>query len=140
MGSYAILTNRKRALIALIHSFVFLGIAFRSVLRPSAVSALQNLNGAALKGSVAILGIYVIVTTILLQLARVSSKGFERLYFGLCATSAGFGIARYWLGDLALPAAIYVRVIALTLAVATGTLILLKYDRQQQRIANKSAA
>ena len=130
MDSFVVLTNRKRALIALIHSVVFLLIAFRAVAKPSVVVAIGSLHGSALRSSVIFIAIYVIVTTILLQLARISQR-VERLYFGLCATSAGFGILRYWLGDPTIHVAVYVRVIALSLAVGVGTMIWLGYSEQK---------
>ncbi len=123
MEPYAILTNRKRAIIALVHSVIFLLLALRSVARPAMVTAIRSLHGSAFKGSVAILAIYIIVTTVLLQLARISRPAKERLYFGLCATSAGFGLLRYLVGDATLPVAIYVRAVALTLAVVIGVII-----------------
>jgi len=123
MDSYVILTNRKRVLIALAHTAVFLSLAVRSVAKPSMVNAVYSLRGSALAGAIAILLIYLIVTTVLLQLTRLSKLALERLYFGLCATSAGFGLLRYWLGDPTIHVAIYLRVIALTLAVGLGVLI-----------------
>jgi hypothetical protein len=122
MEAYVILTNRKRAFIALIHSIVFLLIAFRSVAKPNFVGPIYALQGGALKASAAFVFIYVTVTLILLQLARISKKT-ERLYFTLCATSAGFGLLRYSLGDPTIHVAIYIRVIALTLAVLLGVYI-----------------
>lgn len=130
MDSFVILTNRKRAFIALIHSVVFLMIALRAVLRPSMVSPVYLLQGSALKTSIALLGIYVLVTLILLQLARISRR-IERLYFALCATSAGFGLLRYWLGDPNIQVAIYVRVLALLIAVGVGALIWAGHPREK---------
>ncbi len=127
MNSYVILTNRKRALIALAHSIVFLALALRSVVRPSTVTALASLSGTALKASIAILCVYLVVTSILLLLTRISKLTNERLYFGLCATSAGFGLLRYWLGDPTIHVAIYIRAIALTLAVLLGLFIWLRH-------------
>ncbi len=130
MGSYVILTNRTRAFIALVHSVVFLLIATKSVVRPGLVNPIYLLHGAALKGSAALLGIYAIVTLILLQLARISRRT-ERLYFALCATSAGFGLLRYWLGDPNIHVAIYIRVLALLTAVGVGALIWAGHPRQK---------
>lgn len=130
MDSFAVLTNRKRALIALIHSVVFFLIAFRAVAKPSVVASIGSLHGPALRTSVIFIAIYAIVTTILLQLARIS-RSVERLYFGLCATSAGFGILRYWLGDPTIHVAIYVRVLALGLAVGVGTMIWLGHAQEK---------
>jgi hypothetical protein len=130
MDSYVVLTNRKRAFIALIHSVLFLLIASRSVAKPSFVGPIYALQGSALKASAAFIAIYVIVTVILLQLARISQSS-ERLYFALCATSAGFGLLRYSLGDPAIHVAIYIRVIALLMAVGVGTMIYLGHAPQK---------
>ena len=130
MDSYVILTNRKRALIALIHSVVFLGIAFRAMVQPSLVLPIHVLSVPALKARIALLCVYVIVTLILLQLARISRR-VERLYFALCATSAGFGLLRYWLGDPNIHVAIYVRVLALLTAVGVGALIWAGHSREK---------
>ncbi len=70
-----------------------------------------------------LLTIYVIVTTVLLILLRFSSCTKERLYFGLCAASAAFGLVRILLGDPVLHANI-LRVLLLGCAVIIGTGIL----------------
>jgi hypothetical protein len=70
-----------------------------------------------------LLGVYVVVTTVLLILLRYSRCVKERLYFALCAASAAFGLVRILLGDPVLHANV-VRVLLLGCAVIIGTGIL----------------
>lgn len=126
MNEFGILTNRKRALIALIHSLVFLGIAMHGFAAPKA--------GILLAGSVAasdtiLIAIYLVVASILVWLVRISRGAKERVYFALCASSATFGLLRTIFGDAALPAAQYMRVIMLSSAVLVGTWILRAFSR-----------
>ncbi len=74
-----------------------------------------------------LLGIYVIVTTVLLILLRVSHCAKEKLYFAFCAAGAGFGLVRILLGDPVLHANV-LRVLLLGCAVLTGTIILRKHS------------
>ncbi len=121
MDRFAIINNRKRAIIALIHSIFFLGVAgvqlAISHAAPFALHSEKVIAGAIL------LAIYVIVTTVLLVLLRFSRCAKERLYFALCAASAGFGLVRILLGDPVLHANI-LRVLLLFCAVVIGTGIL----------------
>ena len=126
MNEFAILTNRKRALIALVHSLVFLGIAIHGFASPKA--------GILLPGFVAtpdliLIGIYLVVASILTWLVSVSRGAKERIYFVLCASSATFGLLRTIFGDPSLPAAQYMRVIMLSSAVLVGTWILRSFSR-----------
>ena len=122
MNRYAILTNRKRALIALVHSIFFMLVALMSFLgQPKAGLFFAHSKPAS---DWAMLGIYLVVSTILLILVRVSSCSRERLYFAFCATSASFGLLRILLGDAHLFVAQYVRVGMLACAVLTGYIIL----------------
>ena len=121
MTSYAILTNRKRSIIALVHSIVFAGIALRSVAVATHVHPIWvNPSNVA---SLLILVIYVAVSSILIKLTRVSRSSRERLYFGFCATSATLGLFRTIMGDQNLPAGQYLRVLMLLCAVITGVII-----------------
>ena len=124
--NFAILTNRKRALIALIHSFVFLGIASHGFASPKAGVFLPARIPAA---DIVLISIYLIVASILAWLVTISRCARERLYFALCASSASFGLLRTIIGDAALPAAQYMRVIMLTSAVIVGTLIFRSFSR-----------
>lgn len=126
MNDFAILTNRKRALIALAHSFVFLGVAVHGffstkpgIIVPSVVPA----------GDFVLLAIYSVVACVLVWLVTISRCAFERVYFALCASSATFGLLRTVFGDTAFPAAQYLRVLMLTSAVVVGTLIFRSFSR-----------
>jgi hypothetical protein len=126
MEEYAILTNRKRALIALAHSIIFLGIALRGFASPKAAASLHG-QGAAL--TTAVILIYITVTSILVWLVALSRCLRERLYFSLCACSATFGLLRTGFGDASLPAAQHLRVLMLSCAVLVGTWIFRSFSR-----------
>ncbi|HYE25158.1 MAG TPA: hypothetical protein VEG32_08170 [Clostridia bacterium] len=122
-SGYAILTNRKRAIIALVHSVAFLLIAVRGL--TVAVLPLQWSSPISAKVMAAI---YLIVTSILVWLAAISGTARERLYFGLCSASAGFGLLRQIAGDPTMHFAVHVRIAALLAAVVVGILILREYS------------
>ncbi len=121
MDRFAIINNRKRAVIALIHSVFFLGVAGVQL----AISRAEPfpIRGEKPAGGIILLTIYVIVTTVLLILLRFSRCARERLYFAFCAASAGFGLVRILLGDPVLHANV-LRVLLLFCAVIIGTGIL----------------
>jgi hypothetical protein len=123
-GKFGVLTNRKRAFIALIHSVVFLGIALHGFISPKA----GVLHALAI-GDVALIGIYSIVASILAWLVSVSRCASERIYFALCTSSATFGLLRAIFGDANLPSAQYMRVMMLSSAVAVGVLIVRSFSR-----------
>ena len=125
MNDFGVLNNRKRALIALIHSFVFLGIAIHGFASPKA----GVLGGSGVIGDFILIGIYLVVASILAWLVSLSRCLRERAYFAMCATSASFGLLRTILGDSSLPIAQYMRVIMLSSAVAVGILILRNFSR-----------
>lgn len=118
---FAIINNRKRAIIALVHSVFFLGVATVQLAVSHAVP--YSLRGQKVVAGSMLLGIYVVVTTVLLVLLRYSRCTKERLYFALCAGSAAFGLVRILLGDPVLHANI-LRVLLLGCAVIIGTGIL----------------
>jgi hypothetical protein len=124
MNDFGVLTSRKRALIALIHSVVFLGIA---------VHGFAARKGGILHGGpgtdLGLVIIYGLVTSILAWLVTLSRCLRERFYFALCVCSASFGLLRTVFGDAALPAAQYLRVILLSSAVALGALIVRSFSR-----------
>ena len=124
--NFAILTNRKRAVIALIHSVVFLGIALHGFASPKAGVLLP---GRTPTSDIALIAIYLTVASILAWLVTISRSARERLYFALCASSATFGLLRTIFGDAAIPAAQYMRVIMLTSAIIIGALILRSFSR-----------
>ena len=119
MLGYTILTTRKRVIVALVHSVVFLGVAMAGLF--STVGALRVASPVS---AWIMAGVYVLVSSILLWLTAISANGGERCYFGFCATSSSFGLLRQLLGDPPLHAAVYVRVAMLACAVFTGVWIL----------------
>jgi hypothetical protein len=121
MDRFAIITNRKRAVVALVHSVFFLGVAGMQL----AVSRAEafSVHREKIAASLVLLAIYVIVTTVLLVLLRLSHCAKEKLYFAFCAASAAFGLVRILLGDPVLHANV-ARVLLLLCAVLTGTVIL----------------
>ena len=121
MDRFAIITNRKRAIIALVHSVFFLGVAGLQL----AISHAEafSIHREKIAGSIVLLATYVIVTTILLVLLRFSHCAKEKLYFAFCAASAVFGLVRILLGDPVLHANV-ARVLLLSCAVLIGTVIL----------------
>lgn len=125
MNDFGVLNSRKRALIALIHSLVFWGIAMHGF--ASAKAGITH--GSAATGDYILIAIYVVVASILAWLVTISRCVRERIYFALCATSATFGLLRTTLGDATIPAAQYLRVIMLTSAVTVGVLILRSFAR-----------
>jgi hypothetical protein len=122
MREFAILTNRKRALVALIHSIVFLLIAFRQMIAATPATGIW-LPSAVPTGTWVLCAIFVVVSSILLWLFAISRGWIERLYFGMCAVSASSGLLRTAFGDQAFHAGLYVRVVMLMSAVLVGTLI-----------------
>ena len=125
MESFAIITNRKRAIIALVHSVFFLGVAGTQLAISHAVAF--SIHREKRLGGIILLAVYVIVTTVLLVLLRVSHCAKEKLYFAFCAASAAFGLVRILMGDPALHANV-LRVLLLGCAVLTGTIILRKHS------------
>jgi hypothetical protein len=106
----------------LIHSVVFALIALRGIASSSSVGPIW-LNSAGLR-SIAFLMIYVVVSSVLILLVRMSRGAKEKLYFAFSASSASVGLLRTIVGDQNLPASQYFRVLALFCAVLTGIGIL----------------
>lgn len=131
--NFAILINRKRALIALAHSLVFLGIASNGFVSPKPAAVLQGPGATA---NVVSIAIYFTVASILTWLVSLSRCTRERLYFALCACSATSGLLRTIFGDTALPAAQYVRVVMLTSAVFVGAWIFRSFSRAEEPLAD----
>lgn len=132
MDRFAIITNRKRAIIALVHSVFFLGVAGAQLAISHAEAFSTHHDKMA--GSIILLAIYVTVTSVLLVLLRFSHCAKEKLYFAFCAASAAFGLVRILMGDPVLHANV-ARVILLLCAVLTGTVIL----RNHSAMATNSA-
>lgn len=123
MVDFAILTNRKRAFVALIHSIVFLLIAFRQMFVVTPAAGIW-LPSSVSTGTWILCGIFVIVSAILLWLLMISRHWIEKLYFGLCTVSATSGLLRTAFGDQTFHAGLYIRVAMLVSAVLVGLLIL----------------
>ena len=124
MERYVILTNRKRAIVALVHTVVFLAVAMYGMLivvRPLAANSLRS--------AWIMTAVYAVVMSILLALAAFSGNGIERIYFAFCTTSAAFGLARQIVGDPRMYVAVYIRVAMLACAVAAGIVILRRHGR-----------
>lgn len=136
MNLYGILNSRKRAIIALVHTVFFGLIAFIQMIIRQRPVALISAPHAKMAGSIALTSIYVIVTAVLLILLSYSRPALERIYFGLCATSAGVGFLRCLLGDPTVYVGAAVRVVLLGCAVITGTLILREHGQATTRFAD----
>jgi len=121
MEAFGILTNRKRAIIALVHSVFFLAIA--GIQLAASHAEAFSAHREKMVSGVLLLGIYVIVTSVLLVLLRFSHCTREKLYFAFCAASAAFGLLRILFGDPVLHANVW-RVLLLFCAVLTGIGIL----------------
>ncbi|MBZ5532964.1 MAG: hypothetical protein LAO20_16160 [Acidobacteriia bacterium] len=126
MLRYVVLTNRKRAIIALVHTVAFLIVAVIT-----GMITVHPLHKGSSAGAWAIGAIYVLVTTALLILTAISGTARERIYFACCTTSAAFGLARQIFGDEQIHVAIYVRVIMLACAVVAGVVILRGHGTRQ---------
>lgn len=127
--SYFVITNKKRAIVALVHSIAFLGLAIAMYKPPKAIAF-------ATTASTIMTVVYFIVTSILLWLALASRVQRERLYFGLCATSAGFGLLRMVVASPMLATlAVYVRVSMLGMAVIVGIGLLRAHGRMEAQAA-----
>jgi hypothetical protein len=125
MNDFGVLTNRKRAVIALIHSIVFLGIAFHGFVSPKA--GVLHRSGAT--SDFILIAIYLVVASILVWLVSISRGLVERAYFALCAISASSGLLRTIFGDHVVPPAQYLRVLMLSAAVVLGILIVRSHSR-----------
>jgi hypothetical protein len=128
MGEYSILTNRKRAVVALVHSIVFLLIAVRQMVVTTPAAGVW-IPSAVSRGTWMLCGIFAIVSAILLWLFVISREWMEKLYFGLCTVSATSGLLRTAAGDQAFHAGLYIRVVMLASAVFVGLLILRLHSR-----------
>jgi hypothetical protein len=130
MKEYAVLTNRKRAIIALVHSVFFLLVAAVQ-LNSANIGPIWIRIHTATAAAIALASIYAIVTTVLLILTGVSRCSIERLYFGFCSTSAAVGLLRALFGDPPMHAAAVLRVLMLGLGVGTGFLILREHTEPE---------
>jgi len=122
MGEFAILTNRKRAIVALVHSLVFLLIAFRQMIAATPAAGIWSASTVSTETWI-LCAIFVVVSAILFLLFAISRARLEKLYFGLCTVSATSGLLRTAAGDQTFHAGLYIRVVMLTSAMLVGWII-----------------
>ena len=132
---HRILNTRKRVVVALVHTVVFLGVAGLGFF-----FAVAPLRTASPRSAWIVAAIYTIVSSVLMWLTAIAGTRIERLYFAFCTTSAGFGLLRQLLGDPSMHAAVYVRVAMLACAVITGFSMLSSPAQSLQRIDVSGAA
>ena len=122
MGTgYTILNSRKRALIALVHTVFFMLLAtWQSIGAPRSASLLRHRDASVIAGGI----VYCIVTSVLVWLLAISASARERMYFGLCAASAGTALVRMLVGEINVPGSGVARVMMLGCAVIVGITIL----------------
>ena len=135
MRGHRILNTRKRVVVALVHTVVFLGVAVLGFF-----FAVAPLRMASPPSAWIVAAIYTIVSSVLMWLTAIAGTRIERLYFAFCTTSAGFGLLRQLLGDPSMHAAVYVRVAMLACAVITGFSMLSSPPQSLQRIDVSGAA
>lgn len=138
MDEFSILTNRKRAIVALVHSVVFLLIAVRQMVTANPAAGIW-VSPTVSRGTWILCGIFTIVSSILLWLLLISRGWLEKLYFGFCTTSATSGLLRTAAGDQAFHAGLYIRVIMLVSAVVVGVLIVRMHSRVLARVPSEYA-
>jgi hypothetical protein len=127
MGGFSILTNRKRAIVALAHSVGFLLLAVRQMVAATRADGVWAPSTVA-PGTWILCAILTLVSCILLWLL-VSSRGWiEKIYFGFCTISASSGLLRTAAGDQAFHAGLYIRVVMLVSAVLVGLLIVRRHS------------
>lgn len=128
MSGFSILTNRKRAMVALVHSVVFLLIATRQMIAANPVAGIW-IPSAVTAGTWILCGIFAVVSSILFWLLLLSRGRMEKIYFALCTVSATSGLIRTAAGDQTFHAGLYIRVVMLVSAVAVGFAILRVHSR-----------
>jgi hypothetical protein len=128
MSGFSILTNRKRAVVALVHSIVFLLIAVRQMVAANPVPGIWVASTVS-RGTWILCGIFAIVSSILLWLLVISRGWMEKIYFAFCTISATSGLVRTAAGDQAFHAGLYIRVLMLVSAVLVGLVIVREHSR-----------
>jgi hypothetical protein len=131
MNEYGILHNRKRVLVALIHSVIFLGIATHGFVAPKAGIG-GGRGGAA---DFALLALYLVVAAILSWAVSVSRCVMERAYFALCGSGVSFAAIRTIFGDSAVPFAQDLRFLSLCSAVAIGLMLLRSFSTRAPELS-----
>jgi hypothetical protein len=133
MDDFAILSNRKRALVALIHSVVFLLIAFRQMIATTPATGIWVPSRISI-GTWILCAILTTVSSILLWLFLISRGWIEKFYFALCTVSASSGLLRTAAGDQAFHVGLYIRVVMLASAVMVGLLIVRLHSARLQAV------
>jgi hypothetical protein len=133
MDGFSILTNRKRAIVALVHSVVFLLIAVRQMVAANPAAGIW-VPSAVSRGTWILCGIFAIVSSILLWLLVISRGWMEKFYFAFCTISASSGLLRTAAGDQTFHAGLYIRVAMLVSAVVVGLLIVRMHSRTDSRV------
>jgi hypothetical protein len=133
MVEFSILTNRKRAVVALVHSVVFLLIAVRQMVAANPAAGIWVASTVS-RGTWILCGIFTIVSSILFWLLLISRGWLEKSYFAFCTISATSGLLRTAGGDQAFHAGLYIRVIMLVSAVLVGLMIVRIHSRMQSRM------
>ncbi len=127
MSGFSILTNRKRAIVALVHSVVFLLIAFRQMVAATPAAGVW-IPSAVRPGTWILCGIFAVVSSILLWLFFISRGWMEKVYFAFCTVSATSGLLRTAAGDQTFHAGLYIRVVMLVSAVVVGLMIVRRHS------------
>lgn len=138
MGGFSILTNRKRAVVALAHSVVFLLIAVRQMVAVNPAAGIW-IPATVSRGTWILCGIFTIVSAVLLWLLVISRGWMEKIYFGFCTISATSGLLRTAAGDQTFHAGLYIRVVMLVSAVLVGLLIVRLHSRTHSSVQSKYA-
>jgi hypothetical protein len=136
MGGFSILTNRKRAIVALVHSVIFLLIALRQMVAATPAAGVW-LPSTVRPGTWILCGIFAVVSSILLWLFVISRGWMEKIYFAFCTVSAASGLLRTVAGDQTFHASLYIRVVMLVSAVLVGLLIVRRHSQTGSRAATQ---
>jgi hypothetical protein len=139
MDGFSILTNRKRAIVALVHSVVFLLIAVRQMIAANPAAGIWVASTVS-RGTWILCGIFTIVSSILLWLLVISRGWMEKFYFAFCTVSATSGLVRTAAGDQAFHAGLYIRVVMLVSAVLVGLLIVRLHSRLHSRTPSSTSS
>jgi hypothetical protein len=139
MDGFSILTNRKRAVVALAHSIVFLLIAVRQMVASSPAAGVWQ-PSRVLPGTWVLCAIFAVVSAVLLWLLIISRGWMEKFYFAFCTVSAGSGLLRTAAGDQTFHAGIYIRVIMLLSAVAVGLVIVRTHSQRPAEVPTAASS
>jgi hypothetical protein len=138
MAGFSILTKSKRAIVALVHSVVFLLIAVRQMVAANPATGIWVASRVS-RGTWILCGIFTIVSAILLWLFIISRGRMEKIYFALCTISATSGLVRTAAGDQTFHAGLYIRVVMLVSAVLVGLLIVRMHSRVGENLPSECA-